>query len=90
MQLREIMSREVNGIRPDAPLAEAITKLKNLEGEPLAVYEGERLFGMITEHDIIGWTSQGGEIPARRRCVTLWSATFYIVTKIRTSQTPRS
>jgi uncharacterized protein len=60
MQLREIMSREVNGIRPDAPLAEAITKLKSMEGEPLAVYEGERLVGMITEHDIIDWTSRGG------------------------------
>jgi succinate-acetate transporter protein/CBS domain-containing protein len=60
MQLREIMTREVNGIRPDAPLSEAITKLKNLEGEPLAVYEGDRLVGMITEHDVIEWNSRGG------------------------------
>jgi len=60
MQLKEIMTREVNGIRPDAPLSEAITKLKNLEGEPLAVYEGDRLVGMITEHDVIEWNSRGG------------------------------
>lgn len=60
MQLKEIMMREVNGIRPDASLTEAIDKLRLLGGEPLAVYDGDRLVGMLTEHDIIEWTSRGG------------------------------
>lgn len=60
MQLKEIMTREVNGIRPDAPLSEAIEKLRQLGGEPLPVYDGDRLVGMLTEHDVIEWNSRGG------------------------------
>ncbi len=60
MLLKEIMARDVKSIRPDAPLSEAIEKLRQLDGEPLPVYEDQRLVGMVTEHAIVEWNSRGG------------------------------
>ncbi|MCC7106052.1 MAG: CBS domain-containing protein [Chloroflexi bacterium] len=57
MQLREVMTPEVDGVRPDASLSEALEKLKAHEGEPLPVFDDERLVGMVTEHEVVEWGS---------------------------------
>jgi CBS domain-containing protein len=52
MQLKEIMTRGVNVISPEATLKEAAEKMKNLDVGPLPVCDGERLVGMLTDRDI--------------------------------------
>jgi succinate-acetate transporter protein len=53
------MSTDVSGIRDDAPLSEAVARLKARDGAPLPVYDEGRLVGILTEHDIINWQAQG-------------------------------
>jgi len=52
MQLREIMTHEVEVIHPDATLQEAAQKMKGLDVGPLPVCTGKRLEGMLTDRDI--------------------------------------
>jgi len=52
MQIKEIMSQEVEVIRPDATLKEAAEKMSRLDIGPLPVCDGERLVGMLTDRDI--------------------------------------
>jgi succinate-acetate transporter protein/CBS domain-containing protein len=49
------MTPEVDGVRPDASFREALEKLKAREGEPLPVFDDERLVGMVTEHEVVEW-----------------------------------
>ena len=60
MQVHEIMTPDVEVIHPDATLKEAAEKMSQLEIGPLPVCDGERLVGMLTDHDItIRATAQG-------------------------------
>jgi CBS domain-containing protein len=52
MQLKEIMTRGVSTIPPEATLKEAAKKMENLDVGPLPVCDGERLVGMLTDRDI--------------------------------------
>ncbi len=52
MQLKEIMTPNVEVIHPDASLQEAAQKMKGLDVGPLPVCTGERLEGMLTDRDI--------------------------------------
>jgi CBS domain-containing protein len=52
MQVREIMTPQVEVIPPDATLKEAAEKMSRLEVGPLPVCDGERLVGMLTDRDI--------------------------------------
>jgi len=52
MQLREIMTTDVEVIRPESPLTEAARKMKSLDVGALPVCDGRRLLGMITDRDI--------------------------------------
>jgi CBS domain-containing protein len=52
MQVRDVMTRRVEVIRPDSTLQEAAEKMKDLDVGPLPVCEGDRLVGMITDRDI--------------------------------------
>jgi CBS domain-containing protein len=53
MQINEIMTLDVEVIRPDAPISEAAEKMKNLDVGPLPVCDGQRLVGMVTDRDIV-------------------------------------
>ena len=52
MQLREIMARDVEVIRPETSVSEAAQKMHSLDLGALPVCEGERLVGMVTDRYI--------------------------------------
>ena len=52
MQLRNVMTRDVEVVRPDASVQEAAAKMKQLDVGPLPVCDGKRVLGMVTDRDI--------------------------------------
>jgi CBS domain-containing protein len=52
MQLRDIMTADVEVIAQDATIGEAAKKMKALDVGSLPVCDGQRLCGMITDRDI--------------------------------------
>lgn len=52
MQLKEIMTTDVEIIRPDATLREAAQRMRDLDVGALPVCDGERLLGMLTDRDL--------------------------------------
>lgn len=52
MQVKEMMTRRVEVIRPETPLQEAAEKMKELEIGVLPVCEGDRLVGMLSDKDV--------------------------------------
>ena len=53
MQVKDVMTRTVNVISPDATLRDAATKMKRFDVGALPVCDGGRLVGMITDRDIV-------------------------------------
>jgi CBS domain-containing protein len=53
MKLRDVMTRNVEVIRPDDPIQEAARKMKSLDVGSLPVCDGQRLVGMVTDRDIV-------------------------------------
>lgn len=52
MQVKDIMSHEVEVIRPDTSVKEAAEKMSQLDIGPLPVCDGEHLIGIVTDRDI--------------------------------------
>src|SRR3712207_4768535 len=52
MQLRNVMTRDVEVVRPDASVQDAAAKMKRLDVGPLPVCDGKRVLGMVTDRDI--------------------------------------
>jgi CBS domain-containing protein len=52
VQVKDVMTREVEVVRPDAPLDEAAGMMRSLNVGSLPVCDGERLVGMLTDRDI--------------------------------------
>ncbi|SRR5579884_2183092 len=52
MLVREVMTREVECVAPDATLQQAAQKMRDLDVGPLPVCDNDRLAGMITDRDI--------------------------------------
>jgi CBS domain-containing protein len=52
MQLREIMTKEVEVIRPETCVSQAAQKMRSLDVGALPVCEGKQLVGMVTDRDI--------------------------------------
>ena len=52
MQLKDVMTPEVEVIAPEASLYEAAETMSHRDIGPLPVCEGERLVGMLTDRDI--------------------------------------
>src|SRR5215475_14747491 len=52
MQLREIMTRDMEIIRPETSVSEAAQKMRSLDLDALPVCEGQRLVGMVTDRYI--------------------------------------
>ncbi len=60
MQLKQIMTREVETIRPDATLEQAAEKMAAFDVGLLPVCEDQKLIGTITDRDItVRATAQG-------------------------------
>ena len=52
MQLKEIMTTDVEVIKPESPITEAAKKMRSLDVGALPVCDGRRLLGMLTDRDI--------------------------------------
>src|SRR5262245_29392708 len=52
MEVREIMTRNVECIGPETPISKAAEKMRDLDIGFLAVCEGDRLVGTVTDRDI--------------------------------------
>src|SRR6266516_229797 len=52
VQLKEVMTRNVEVIGPEATLKDAASRMDALDIGPLPVCENDRLVGMITDRDI--------------------------------------
>jgi CBS domain-containing protein len=52
MKVSEVMTRDVQTIRPDQPVQEAASFMLNTDAGSIPVTEGDRLIGMITDRDI--------------------------------------
>ena len=52
MQLKEVMTRNIEEIQPQANLQDAAAKMKSLDVGALPVCENDKLIGMLTDRDI--------------------------------------
>ena len=52
MKVSEVMTREVQTVRPDQPVQEAASFMLSADAGSIPVTDGERLIGMITDRDI--------------------------------------
>jgi CBS domain-containing protein len=60
MKLNDIMTRNVEVVRPDSTLQEAAAKMRDLNVGSIPVCDGDRIHGMLTDRDItIRATAQG-------------------------------
>ena len=63
MQLKDVMTRNVEVIGPEATLEDAASRMDALDIGPLPVCENDRLVGMITDRDITVRSTAMGEDP---------------------------
>ena len=52
MQVKDVMTRGAEVVRPDATLLEAANKMKSLDIGLLPVCDGDKVIGMLTDRDI--------------------------------------
>lgn len=52
MKISEVMTRDVQTVRPDQPVREAANFMLSADAGSIPVTEGDRLIGMITDRDI--------------------------------------
>jgi CBS domain-containing protein len=52
MQIKDVMSRDVEIVAPDTPVRDAACRMRDLDTGFLPVGENDRLVGMITDRDI--------------------------------------
>src|SRR5687768_819517 len=67
MQLKDVMTRDVEVIQPDATLQQAAEKMEELDVGPLPVCDGNRLVGMLTDRDITVRATSMGQDPNATR-----------------------
>lgn len=65
MEIREIMTRDVEVVAPNASVQTAAQRMKELNVGSLPVCDGERLLGMITDRDITIRATAGGKTPTQ-------------------------
>jgi len=67
MQIKDVMSRNVAVIHPEASLADCARKMRDHDVGSLPVCDGRRLSGMITDRDIAIRAVAEGRDPGRTR-----------------------
>ena len=67
MQVKDVMTRGAECVRPDATLQEAAQKMKSLDVGPLPVCDNDRLVGMLTDRDITVRAVAEGKDPRATR-----------------------
>lgn len=67
MEIREIMTRQVEVIAPDAPVRDAAMKMKHLDVGAIPVCDGQTLTGLLTDRDITIRAVAEGRHPAETK-----------------------
>jgi CBS domain-containing protein len=67
MQVKDVMTRGAEVVRPDATLQEAANKMKSLDIGPLPVCDGDKVVGMLTDRDITVRATAEGLDPKQTR-----------------------
>jgi len=67
MQVKDVMTRGVECVAPDATLQDAARKMKDLDVGPLPVCDNDRLAGMLTDRDIAVRAVADGRDPKTTR-----------------------
>jgi CBS domain-containing protein len=63
MQIKDIMTPDVQVISPDATLQEAASLMRGLDIGPLPVCDDDGLVGMLTDRDIVVRSTAAGQDP---------------------------
>jgi CBS domain-containing protein len=67
MQVKDVMTKGAEVVRPDATLQEAASKMKSLDIGPLPVCDGDKVVGMLTDRDITVRATAEGLDPKQTR-----------------------
>jgi len=67
MELRDIMTRNVEVVNGNASLKEAATKMKKLDVGLMPVCDGDRLKGLLTDRDITIRATADGRDPSKTK-----------------------
>ena len=73
MELREIMTRDVEVVASDAPLRDAAAKMKQLDIGMIPVCDGDRLRGMLSDRDITVRATAEGKDPTKTKVSEIMS-----------------
>jgi CBS domain-containing protein len=74
MKASDVMTREVQTIRPGQSLREAARPMDELNGGILPVCDGRRLVGMITDRDITVRSTSAGQNPEKTQVQDVMTA----------------
>jgi CBS domain-containing protein len=74
MQIREIMTRDVDVIPPNASLRDAAAKMKELDVGAIPVCDGQKLAGLVTDRDITVRAVAEGRDPSEVRVAEVMSS----------------
>ena len=64
MQVSQILTRDVETVRPDTTVKEAAQRMRSMDVGSLPVCDGRRLLGMVTDRDITIRITAEGRDPA--------------------------
>lgn len=67
MQVREIMTQQVEAIPPNASIRDAAMKMKELDVGAIPVCDGQKLAGLVTDRDIAVRAVADGRNPSETR-----------------------
>jgi len=67
MRVSEVMSRDVECVRPDDTLQQAARKMRDLDAGSMPVCDGDRLSGMVTDRDLAVRAVAEGWDPSQKR-----------------------
>lgn len=73
MQVKEIMTKQIEGIRHDETVREAAIKMKNLDIGVLPVWRDKDCVGMLTDRDIVVRGIASGKNPSELRAEEVMS-----------------
>jgi CBS domain-containing protein len=77
MQIRDIMTREVEVVAVDAPVRDAAAKMKQLDVGAIPVCDGQKLTGVLTDRDIAVRLAAEGRNPAETRVSEIMTRDLY-------------
>src|SRR5213593_5055350 len=74
MLVRDVMTRDVETIRPDESLADAASTMRDIDAGVLPVADGNKLLGMLTDRDITVRSTAKGADPRHAKVRDAMSA----------------